>query len=159
MTTAAPLAPLTRREFTYYLFFSALVVMGTALLAGLVWMLIPPSKQVLIGAVSGFPPSDQPYRVFIDGSPLYVVSAGGELIALNPVIKKGPTKSCRVVWVPINMRFEDPCWGAKFDLRGNYLDGPASRGLEQYSLRIKKNQVWVDLSRTMPGAPRPTATP
>ena len=46
-----------------------------------------------------FPPSDQPYRVFINESPLYLVSARGELVALNPVVKKG-AKSCRVVWVP-----------------------------------------------------------
>jgi hypothetical protein len=159
MTTISQPAPPTRREFAYYSLFSALVVMGVALVVGLIWMLMPASEQVLIGAVSDFPPSDQPYRVFIDGSPLYVVSAGGELIALNPLIKKGPTRSCRVKWVPVNMRFEDPCWGAKFDVRGNYLDGPASRGLDQYPLKIKTDRVWVDLARPIPGAPRPTATP
>jgi hypothetical protein len=158
MKIAVQPARLNRREFTYYFFFATLVVLGVALLVGVIWMLLPAPNRTLVGDVADFPPSDQPYRVFINGSPLYVVSTGDELIALDPVVKK-LAKSCRVVWVPINTRFEDPCWGAKFDLRGNYLDGPASRGLDQYPLRIEKSQVWVDPSQTIPGAPVPGMTP
>ncbi len=158
MTTTTRLAPLNRRELAYYFFFATLVVLGTALLVGAIWMLRPALNRALVGEVADFPPNDQPYRVFVHGSPLYVVSAGGELMALYPVVKKA-VRNCRVVWVPINMRFEDPCWGAKFDLRGHYLSGPASRGLDQYPLRIEKGQIWVDLSQTIPGAPVPDMAP
>jgi hypothetical protein len=151
-------ARLNRREFTYYFFFATLVVLGVALLVGVIWMLLPAPHWALVGDVADFPPSDQPYRVFVNESPLYVVSAGGELMVLNPTVKKLP-KSCRVVWVPTNMRFEEPCWGAKFDLRGNYLDGPASRGLDQYPLKIEKDRIWVDVSHTIPGPPVPGLTP
>jgi len=158
MKTVIQPLPLTRREYAYYFFSATLTVLGAALLAGVFWMMLPASHRVFIGDVSDFPPSDQPYRVFIDRSLLYLVSTGDALVVLNPIIIR-PTRSCRVVWVPVNARFEDPCWGAKFDLHGNYLSGPASRGMDQYPLRIKKNQVWVDLLRTIPGAPRPTPIP
>ena len=39
---------------------------------------------------------------------------------------------CLPKWVPTNNRFECPCHGSKFQLSGNWIEGPAPRNLDRF---------------------------
>lgn len=43
----------------------------------------------------------------------------------------------RVKWVATNERFECPAHGAKFKLSGDYIEGPANRGLDQFNIQVE----------------------
>jgi hypothetical protein len=62
--------------------------------------------------------------------------------------------SCRVKWVPESQRFEDPCHGAKYTRTGDYLEGPAPRGLDRFAVIVTNDGiVEVDVSEFQMGAP------
>jgi len=114
----SPPAP-TRREIAYYIFFAALAVSGMALVVGVLWMLLPPPPptRVLVGSANDFPPSPQPYRVLVEGKSFFLVRTSDLAQLMEPITTSGYGQ-CALKWVPVNKRFEDPCWGSKFDLQG-----------------------------------------
>jgi cytochrome b6-f complex iron-sulfur subunit len=38
-------------------------------------------------------------------------------------------------WVDVTDRFECPCHGSKFELTGDYIEGPARRSLDRFVIR------------------------
>jgi phenylpropionate dioxygenase-like ring-hydroxylating dioxygenase large terminal subunit len=50
--------------------------------------------------------------------------------------------------------FEDRAHGAMFDRRGNYVLGPADRGLDRLGTLVQNGVVWVNPNEVSPGAPR-----
>lgn len=147
--------PLTRQEALYYVWLAALVLFGAALIGGVAWYAVPAPRVIHVGRARNFPPSDQPYPVRTGERWLWIVNQDGELIALEPRNHAGRT-GCRVVWVPTNRRFEDPCCGGKFRLDGSLLMGPATRGLDRYAVLIRGDEVWIDVTRATPGPPPAT---
>lgn len=62
--------------------------------------------------------------------------------------------SCRIRWVPETQRFEDPCHGAKYTRTGDYLEGPAPRGLDRFTVVVTNDGiVEVDVSKFLMGTP------
>ena len=57
--------------------------------------------------------------------------AGGELHALNPVCTHA---KCIVHWNDSEKSWDCPCHGARYDINGQVLTGPASRGLQRVEL-------------------------
>jgi len=55
----------------------------------------------------------------------------GQLFALNPVCTHA---KCIVAWNRAEQSWDCPCHGARYDVRGNVLTGPARLGLEVISL-------------------------
>lgn len=50
---------------------------------------------------------------------VYLLTLAGEVQAFSA---RSPTSGCRLVWVGINNRFEDPCSGAKWCIDGSVAD-------------------------------------
>jgi cytochrome b6-f complex iron-sulfur subunit len=81
----------------------------------------------------------------------YVASADGEIVALY---QKCPHLGCRVPFCDSSGRFECPCHGSIYNVRGEYIQGPAPRGMDRFPLMIKGDEVLVDTSQAVEGPPR-----
>jgi len=160
MTTAN----LKRQEFAYYVFFAALSLFLVAVVVGGIWFAIPRPQQVRIGKLTDFPPRSSPYvvtsKVFV-----YVVNTGTEVLVINPrYTTDNGTWNCKVLWVPTNNRYEDPCSGAKFGLDGAWLPTAYQppiiepRGLARYAIQLRNNEIWIEPAYSTPGALAGTAT-
>ena len=55
-------------------------------------------------------------------------------------------------------RFECPCHGSKYDIGGEWIEGPAPRGMDRYPLAVDKTSgnLVADTSKTITGPPRGT---
>ena len=62
-------------------------------------------------------------------TPMFVVRRGDTIWALRPFV---PESTDPVAWCPKQGFFESPVTGAKFAVSGDYLAGPAPRGMDAY---------------------------
>lgn len=65
---------------------------------------------------------------------------------------------CSVPWCPPAKWFECPCHGSKYSVNGEYRDGPAPRGLDQFRAEVVDGELIVDTATIIAGAPRGTIT-
>jgi len=72
---------------------------------------------------------------------LYVTNAKGKLFALS---QKCPHLGCEVPFCESSGRFECPCHGSIYDLAGEYIAGPAPRGMDRYKITLEGKKVIVD---------------
>jgi cytochrome b6-f complex iron-sulfur subunit len=153
MSTLAEQKPITRREFSYYLLFAVLIlfIFSIATLS-LVYALPRNSEgsvRVSVGTTADFPSMERPYAVTVEGSHLFIVHTETGWLALD---RRTPAfRSCLFAWTEANQRFEDPCYGSKFTLNGDLLEGPATRNLDQYRIIEKSGELFVDLTTKIPG--------
>ena len=82
---------------------------------------------------------------------LYVANAGGHLFALS---QKCPHLGCRVPFCDSSGRFECPCHGSVYDLGGEWITGPAPRGMDRYNLALDGDTLVVDTSKLLSGPDR-----
>lgn len=54
---------------------------------------------------------------------------------------------CTVPWIEAKKQFVCPCHGSSYSLDGSLLSPPASRGLDTFKLKIRNNQVLVNLTK------------
>jgi cytochrome b6-f complex iron-sulfur subunit len=104
--------------------------------------------KIQVGSPKNFDPGTSTY---LPEGRLYVVNAKGDLFALS---QKCPHLGCRVPFCDSSGRFECPCHGSKFDLAGEYITGPAPRGMDRYKIAVTGNTVVVDTSNLIPGPDR-----
>jgi nitrite reductase/ring-hydroxylating ferredoxin subunit len=97
------------------------------------------------GAANSFP--EGTVRYFLAGR-FYVTSYQGNLYALY---QKCTHLGCRVPLCDSSKMFECPCHGSVFNIKGEYIAGPAPRGLDRFSIKIKGNTVTVDTGALMEG--------
>jgi hypothetical protein len=71
-------------------------------------------------------------------TPMFVVRRGDTVWALRPFV---PESTDAVAWCPRQGFFESPVTGAKFAINGDYLAGPAPRGLDAYDTTIVGGDV------------------
>lgn len=146
-------APVPRRRF--------LNVAWKTLAAGLVleagWttydILNPQPSGAFGGVVAAGNAADYPegtVKYFLDGR-FYVTSAAGALVALY---QKCPHLGCRVPFCDSSGRFECPCHGSVYNIRGEYIQGPAPRGMDRFPLKIDGGRVLVDTGSVVEGPPR-----
>jgi len=88
---------------------------------------------------------------YITEGRLFVANANGHLFAVS---QRCPHLGCRVPFCESSGRFECPCHGSKFDLAGEWIEGPAPRGMDQYELALEDGVLTVDTSRTKAGPDR-----
>lgn len=60
---------------------------------------------------------------------------------------------CLYKWAPSNNRFECPCHGSKFSHDGFYIEGPAPRSLDYFTLTTENGQITVDTGKKIVGDP------
>jgi hypothetical protein len=90
--------------------------------------------------------------VFLPELPGYVIAEPPRIpIAL---LARSPHLGERIVYCPSSRWFEDPAHGAKFDRRGNYVLGPAPRGLDRLATIVRDGVVWVNPNEITLGPPR-----
>ena len=51
-------------------------------------------------------------------------------------------------------RFECPCHGSIYDLAGEYITGPAPRGMDRYEVKLVGDNVVVNTGVLQDGPPR-----
>ncbi len=88
---------------------------------------------------------------YVSAGRLFIANAGGHLFAIS---QKCPHLGCRVPFCESSGRFECPCHGSKFDLAGEWIEGPAPRGMDQYALTLEGTELVVDTSRLVAGPDR-----
>lgn len=66
---------------------------------------------------------------------------------------------CLYKWEASNSRFECPCHGSKFTAEGLYIEGPAPRSLDQFSVEVLEGEEIVSQTTDTPEAIVPAALP
>jgi cytochrome b6-f complex iron-sulfur subunit len=56
---------------------------------------------------------------------------------------------CTVPWIDDEARFVCPCHSSAYDIKGEVLNPPAPRALDQFAVRIENRIVKVDVSRPL----------
>jgi cytochrome b6-f complex iron-sulfur subunit len=107
--------------------------------------------KIAVGHLTDFTSDSATY---VSDGRLYVANAGGkELFALS---QKCPHLGCRVPYCQTSGRFECPCHGSIYDIAGEYISGPAPRGMDRFPLSLEGDVVFVDTSETILGPARGT---
>src|SRR3990170_898916 len=100
---------------------------------------------VKAGVEGGFPEGE--VRYFGAGR-FYVTRVEGRLVALY---QKCPHLGCRVPFCESSGRFECPCHGSIFNLKGEYVAGPSPRGMDSFQVELEDGTVVVDTSSVVEG--------
>jgi cytochrome b6-f complex iron-sulfur subunit len=137
-------------------------VLGLALIAEAGWtsydLLHPTAASGFGGTVDAGPVSqylkEGTVQYFLDGR-FYITQYQGGLRALY---QKCPHLGCRVPFCSTSTRFECPCHGSVYNLIGEYIQGPAPRGMDRFPIKIEGGRVIVDTSSVVEGPPRGVLT-
>ncbi|MDP9300506.1 MAG: Rieske (2Fe-2S) protein [Actinomycetota bacterium] len=149
-----PANPIDRRRFLD----GSWKVLGLALIVEAGWtsydVLKPSTAEGAGGVVDAGPVSDflkeGSVKYFLNGR-FYVTQYQGGLRALY---QKCPHLGCKVPFCDSSGQFECPCHGSVYNLLGEYLAGPAPRGMDRFPISIQGNEVMVDTSSIVEGPPR-----
>ena len=82
---------------------------------------------------------------------MFVVNANDYIFALS---QKCPHLGCHVPYCESSGRFECPCHGSIYDLAGEYVAGPAPRGMDRYAVTFEGENVVVDTGALQAGPAR-----
>lgn len=85
---------------------------------------------------------------FVREGHLYVTRARGELFAIS---QKCPHLGCRVPFCEGSGLFECPCHGSVYNAAGEYVSGPAPRGMDRYPVAIENGKVVVNVAELQEG--------
>ena len=105
------------------------------------------------GPVSGFE-QEGSVTYFLNGR-FYVTNHQGGLRALY---QKCPHLGCRVPFCSTSQQFECPCHGSIYNVIGEYLQGPAPRGMDRFEIAIENDRVMVDTGALVEGPARGVLT-
>ena len=86
---------------------------------------------------------------------LWIANTGTRIFALS---QRCPHLGCRVPFCESSGHFECPCHGSRFDIGGEWIEGPAPRGMDQYALSAEGDTLVVDTSKLLPGPDRGAKT-
>lgn len=105
------------------------------------------------GVVESVPPGDVP-----EDDVLPVPTARGYLTVVDGEITalywKCPHLGCRVPWCASSGRFECPCHGSVFSRAGDYISGPAPRGMDRFGTEEVEGVVTIDTADVIEGRPQ-----
>ncbi len=146
---------LPRRNFMRRVLGGVLAVLGLESLAATLVSLFPVLKGGLgatlnAGAVGSYPvvsPKAGAPVKFPDGK-LWIVHLEQGWWALS---QKCPHLGCAVPWCDQSGHFECPCHGSTYTLEGEWIEGPAPRGLDRYRVDVSSGNVMIDTSKVIDG--------
>jgi Rieske Fe-S protein len=110
------------------------------------------SGPIKLGNAGRFQPGTATY---VAEGRLYVTNPNGTPIALS---QKCPHLGCRVPFCDSSGQFECGCHGSVFNLAGDYVGGPAPRGMTRIATFTQGNDLYADPSKTTSGPPRGSST-
>lgn len=135
--------------------------LGVVLIGEGVWTsydLLNPQAAAGGGLIDAGPVSDFEQEgsvsYFLNGR-FYVTNHQGGLRALY---QKCPHLGCRVPFCSSSQQFECPCHGSVYNLIGEYLQGPAPRGMDRFEIKIENDRVMVDTGSVFEGPARGVLT-
>ncbi|WP_228845328.1 ubiquinol-cytochrome c reductase iron-sulfur subunit [Phototrophicus methaneseepsis] len=127
----------TRREFMYYIWGASIALLLGQAGAGFVWFTFPRFREGEFGGIFPYNPADLPSTgaapEWVAAGRFHISNTQDGLLALYGVCTH---LGCLPKWTPSNVRFECPCHGSKFTAYGNYIEGPAPRGLDRFKTTI-----------------------
>ena len=124
-------------------FLVSVAILALGFLAIFVYFALPGEDWAVIGSVSDFPPSEVPYEIR-EPVHVYLVNDGERIVVLDPLYRA--TGGYIVKWYAPDRSFIDPSTGAWFNIYGEPVRW-ADRGLDGYPVRIKDDEISVDLSK------------
>jgi Rieske Fe-S protein len=87
---------------------------------------------------------------FVREGRFFVTRARNELFAIS---QKCPHLGCAVPFCEGSGRFECPCHGSVYNVAGEWVSGPAPRGMDRYPVQIVDGRVTVNTMVLEEGAP------
>ncbi len=140
-------ANISRREFLNYAWLASIALFSVETVGLSLWFAFPNFKagqfgsQFSIGAAAEVLPE-------VNAAPIPFTDGKFWLANLDTTARNGqPRKGilalykvcthlgCIYDWVAITNRFECPCHGSKFELTGDYIEGPARRSLDRFIIQ------------------------
>src|SRR5690606_28424077 len=73
------------------------------------------------------------------------VAAGGLMALFQRCVHLG----CRVPWCATSVGFECPCHGSKYNVIGEYFDGPAPRNLDRFAVEVVGDRFMIKTGTIM----------
>jgi nitrite reductase/ring-hydroxylating ferredoxin subunit len=104
--------------------------------------------KITVGSTTSFAEDTSTY---VAAGRMYIVNANSYLFALSQAC---PHLGCHVPYCESSGRFECPCHGSIYDLAGEYIAGPAPRGMDRYGVTLDGQNVVVDTRVLKAGPPR-----
>jgi len=115
---------------------------------------------VNVGPLTNFPPVT-PQK----GQPFHQLNIKSWIINLQDFDKTiqalyhvCPHLGCTVPYCDQSGRFECPCHGSTYNLHGEWIEGPAPRGMDRFKASVQDNNVMVDTTVLVTGPPHGTHT-
>jgi nitrite reductase/ring-hydroxylating ferredoxin subunit len=104
------------------------------------------------GLLPLLPPEAYPEgsATFVREGRFFVTRAKEELFAVS---QKCPHLGCAVPFCEASGRFECPCHGSVYNLAGEWISGPAPRGMDKHPLQVVDGRVVVNTALLEQGAP------
>ncbi len=103
-----------------------------------------------LGSPSTYPAESATY---LSQGRLFVANTGTEIFALS---QKCPHLGCRVPFCDSSGQFECPCHGSKYNIGGEWIEGPAPRGMDRFALTVNPGTgtLVADTSKVIAGPGR-----
>ena len=152
---------INRREFLTYSWGAALGLIAAQGGFATFEFLYPKFKEgefggkFILGAASSMPTIGTPPKAEVGGK-FWLVQTDEGIKALYMVCTH---LGCLYKWEASNSRFECPCHGSKFTAEGLYIEGPAPRSLNQFSVEVLEGEEIVSQTTDTPEAIVPAALP
>lgn len=152
--------PINRREF---LNFAWLVSIGffTVSVAGMTYMFTLPRFQagefggvITVGTVEALPEVNEPPDNYAK-TKFWLSNTPQGLVALYKVCTH---LGCLYNWNNQEIKFICPCHGSQFEKSGTYIQGPAPRNLDQFTVSIETSEGEV-IAETDPATGDPIPVP
>lgn len=129
---------ITRRKFFLFVgWFGIFSSLASAVFGAVRYMfpnvLYEPPTTFKIGKPSDYPPNSV---TFVQDKRLFVVRGKDGIDGIRVISSVCTHMGCTPKWVDANNRWECPCHGSVFDLKGNVTAGPAPRPLPWYKATI-----------------------
>ncbi|HSF87628.1 MAG TPA: Rieske 2Fe-2S domain-containing protein [Acidimicrobiia bacterium] len=122
------------------------------------WDLLQPQAAAGFGGtVRSVPPESVPEDGVIEvpAARSYLTKIDGEVVAISETCSH---LGCRVPWCASSGQFECPCHGSIFNRAGDFIAGPAPRGMDFYPTEVVDGLIVIDTSEAIPGLPPGTTT-
>jgi cytochrome b6-f complex iron-sulfur subunit len=147
-------ADMTRREFMSYAWGAALGLLTAEVGLMSYFFMYPRFRAGEFGGKfflpeTELPPSDAAPVGYTAGKFWLVTTAEGPKAIYMVCTHLG----CLYKWEPSNTRFECPCHGSKFSHDGFYIEGPAPRSLDYFTVNLANGQLEVDTGKKIVGSP------